>query len=801
MHDVSIQISLAQGALRGSLVLRSWVMLLIVWLCNLAIIVFPFSLAIFSTRSVEAADNTSLEMLFTNGSQAFRRGAFAQAARYWQDAAQLYEDAGKLQEYSSALIALAQAYQALGQYTAAHQSLDTAETLAKQTHDQKHLALVQSGLGGVALASGAVEEAARHITESLMLARQLGDDGLTANILNNQGAVLATRKDYAAALRAYQESILLARKANLAELTARLLTNAAKAALFNGQPMESKTLLDQASSQTWGLVPSHEKAYGFISIGLLALDLRSQLPDASSTALTLFAAKAFAEASKVADTIGDLRAASYARGYWGKLYEEAGKVEDALQLTRQAVFAAQQANASESLYLWQWQNGRLLKKQQQKESALAAYQRAVFTLQSIRQALLLRTADPHFSFHESVEPVYFELVDLLLQRAASEHNPEQRREDLLEARKTVELLKVAELRDYFQDECVDAARAKVQDIDKIVTEATAVIYPIPLPDRLELLLTLPGGQLKSVVTPVGREALTEQVRAFRRTVVLRSRLDYRPHAQQLYNWLIRPLEPDLTAAQVDTLVFVPHGALRTIPMAALSPDGVEFLISKYAIAVTPGLTLTDPQPLRRDEVKLLAGGLTESVQNFPPLRYVGTELRDLQSLYGSKPLLNRDFAAAPVEQALRQTPFSIMHFATHGQFSGDPRETFILTYDERLTLDRLQQLVGIAEFRTEPIELLTLSACETAAGDDRAALGLAGVAIKAGARSALATLWTINDEAAATLVTEFYHQLQDPSVSRAAALQRAQLKLLHDQRFLVRHPGAWSQFLLINNWL
>jgi len=798
MQDVSFQVASARDALRRRSLLRRWTTPSIMWFCSIGVLIF-FCLVLGGVR-VEAADAAASEMLLTNGSQAFRRGAFVEAIRSWQEAAQLYEGAGKLPERTATLIALAQAYQALGQYTAAKRSLDTAETLAKQTNDQKHLALAQSGLGGVALASGAVEEAARHMNASLALARQLGDDGLTATVLNNQGAVLATRKDYAAALRTYQEGLPLARSAHLAELTARLLTNAAKAALLNGQPMASKALLEQASSQTLSLIPSHEKAYGLISVGLLALDLRSQLPDASA-AFGLLAAQAFEEASKVADAISDLRTASYALGYWGKLYEEAGKIEDALQLTRRAVFAAQQVNAPESLYLWQWQDGRLLKKQQEPEAAIAAYRRAVRALQSIRQALLLRAADPHFSFHESVEPVYFELVDLLLQRAASRQHPEQQREDLLEARKTIELLKVAELRDYFQDECVDAARAKVQDIDQIVTATTAVIYPIPLPDRLELLLTLPGGWLKSVVQPVGREALTEEVQAFRRTVVQRQRLDYRPHARQLYEWLIRPLEPDLTAARVDTLVFVPHGALRTIPMAALSPDGVQFLIGKYAIAVTPGLTLTDPHPLRRDEVKLLAGGLTESVQNFPPLQHVGTELRDLQNLYGGEPLLNRDFAAARVEQALRQTPFSIMHFATHGQFSGDPRETFILTYDERLTLDRLQQLVRVTEFRKDPLELLALSACETAAGDDRAALGLAGVAVKAGARSALATLWRINDEAAATLVAEFYRQLQDPAVSRAVALQRAQLKLLNDQRFLVRHPGTWSQFVLINNWL
>ena len=140
-----------------------------------------------------------------------------------------------------------------------------------------------------------------------------------------------------------------------------------------------------------------------------------------------------------------------------------------------------------------------------------------------------------------------------------------------------------------------------------------------------------------------------------------------------------------------------------------------------------------------------------------------------------------------------------MHIATHGQFKNDVSDSFLLTFDDRLTLDRLDEYVGQFRYRDEPLELLTLSACETAAGDDRAALGLAGIAIKAGARSALATLWYINDEASSLLVEKFYEALHDPSVSRATALQRAQLSLLQDRRY--RHPGYWSPFLLINNWL
>jgi CHAT domain-containing protein len=125
--------------------------------------------------------------------------------------------------------------------------------------------------------------------------------------------------------------------------------------------------------------------------------------------------------------------------------------------------------------------------------------------------------------------------------------------------------------------------------------------------------------------------------------------------------------------------------------------------------------------------------------------------------------------------------------------------TFILAYDEQFTMDRFGQWIGLFRFRGEPLDLLTLSACETAAGDDQAALGLAGIAVRAGARSALATLWHVNDPASNELVVEFYHQLQISSTSRAEALQAAQLKLLGDIRY--DHPGYWAPFLLINNWL
>jgi CHAT domain-containing protein len=245
-------------------------------------------------------------------------------------------------------------------------------------------------------------------------------------------------------------------------------------------------------------------------------------------------------------------------------------------------------------------------------------------------------------------------------------------------------------------------------------------------------------------------------------------------------------------------VFVPGGPLRTIPVAALH-DGTQFLINRFALATTPGLSLTDPRPLKRENINILAAGLTEASQGFPPLPFVAKELKAVQGLFGGKIMLNQDFLLASLEEAMLDERFNVVHIASHGRFHSDLEKTFLLTFDDKLTLDRLGRCVGLVPYRETPLELLTLSACETAVGDDRAALGLAGVAVKAGAKSALATLWSIHDEATSVLVEEFYRQLQNPTVSKAKALQRAQLKLANSAAY--RHPAYWSAFILINNWL
>jgi CHAT domain-containing protein len=233
-------------------------------------------------------------------------------------------------------------------------------------------------------------------------------------------------------------------------------------------------------------------------------------------------------------------------------------------------------------------------------------------------------------------------------------------------------------------------------------------------------------------------------------------------------------------------------------MAALH-DGEHFLIERFAVATIPGLELVDPAPLDRAEARFFLGGLSKAVGDYPPLDHVSKELGEIERIFGGKKLFDSEFTTQRLRSTLREHEFSVVHIATHGEFRTEGESSFLVTYDGQLTMDELADAVGAFRFRDRPLELIVLSACETAVGDQRAALGLAGIAVKAGARSAIGTLWTVNDATSAQLMASFYRELQTPGVSRAKALQRAQLELMADGRFA--HPQFWSPFLLINSWL
>ena len=765
---------------------------------HIILVMLSLCLLVGFGAGVEAKEAPSVDQLMKDGSQAYQHGDFEQAVERWTEAATVYEKSAARPEQIDALIRLSEAYQSLGRYQTAAIRLDQAKTLAAGIDNSLLSIRILWRTGNLYQAGGQYAEAEQSLRESLRLARTLPQAALTAAILNDLGNLAASQGKFDDALAAYTESFQTAQAVPVKLLAAASQVNAARLLLSAKQYRDSKQRLDQAAGILRGLEPSHEQISAFITVGLTYAKLRAFLVELNRD-LTLASFQSLHDAARTADQLGDRRGSSFAWGYLGKLYENERRYTEALGVTQQAILMGQQASAPEALYRWHWQAGRLLKGLGRSKEAIDSYRRAIVAVQSIRPEVSAMTAEEQAgaSFREAVGAVYFELADLLLQGTDRDADPQHREAILREARDTVELFKVAELQDYFQDDCVQAAKSQARGLEQ-VSKTAAVIYPIMLQDRLEILVSLPSGIMRKTV-PVGAETLTEEIRAFRTLLEKRSTRQYLAHAKTLYGWLIQPIEPLWAGVGIDTLVIVPDGALRTIPLAALH-DGKEFLIKKYAVATTPGVTLTDPRPLDRKSIKLLSVGITEAVQDFPALPHVSRELETIHQLYGGTSLLNKQFMMSRVQEELKAHPYSVMHIASHGQFQSDSNETFLLAYDGKMTMDRLEEYVGMLRFREEPLALITLSACETAAGDDRAALGLAGVAIKAGARSALASLWFLDDQASSELVTEFYRQLHDDSVaSTAMALQRAQIKFLDNPEY--SHPAYWAAFLLLNNWL
>jgi CHAT domain-containing protein len=751
------------------------------------------------------------------GAARFQQGDFAQAAVHWMTAARLYDERGQSKEQSQALINLAHAFQQEGQVRRAQGTLQSALRLSEQLGDRLLTATILGQLGTTSHALGKDEPATEHLTKALMLAREEKQPALVAGVLNDLGNVLTARRQFAEAIDVYAESRSLAIETKQPALAATAQINGAMALLQNQQLGDAQRYLDQASSDVQALGDSRAKTTGLLNIGLGYQDLYTAVtsnptsakkPDGAKTrttdtlmpggpgkALLRQSSEAFASAGEVAVRTGDARGESYAWGYLGGVLEREHRTTEALEYSRKASFAAQKVNAPESLYRWQWQTARLLKADGKEDEAVAAYQRAVGLLKPIRYEYSVGYQGRHHSFYDSVAPLFVEYEDVLLRRAATAKTPDQSERWLVQVKDTVETSHAAELQDYFQDDCVGTVAS--QRKDSTVPPGTMVVYPISFPDRLELLVETADG-LKQVQVPVSGERLTKEIRTFRRLIQDSRSQNYLPSAQTLYGWLVAPLQQDFQATGITTLVMVAEGSLRTIPMGALH-DGRRFLVDTVAVAVAPSLVLTDMTPARHRKGNLLSVGLTEAVEGVSAPRYAEAEVQAIRTMYGGKLLMNKQFSSPSLEEEIKDQGVGIVHVASHTTVGREARDSFVLAHDGKISMDRLSQLVGLQQYRQQPLDLLTLSSCEIAAEDDRAALGLTGVAVKTGARTALASLWATEDETTTELVSEFYRQLQDPAISKAVALQRAQQKILSQRGH--SHPSFWSAFILINNWM
>ncbi|WP_439469319.1 CHAT domain-containing protein [Blastomonas fulva] len=427
------------------------------------------------------------------------------------------------------------------------------------------------------------------------------------------------------------------------------------------------------------------------------------------------------------------------------------------------------------------------------EHVLAAYR----ALERVRTVLM--PVDPlseESRFDLVVRPVFERAIATTLAFAGDDANT------LGQAQRIAEAYRSAELQNSLGAECVPL-RNPVTPADLLPGEI--LLYPLLLEDRVELIYATGGqstgaGERRYRRMPPDRSINRAQITALaqRMTASLSGESsDWEAASRALYAALIAPIADQLQAG--GTLVIVPDGALRQISFAALMDANGTFLMERVQLAVVPALSFAAPG--RRDvDPSIIAASLEKEMElavgRFSRLEGTAAEAA---MAAGSDGVLLTDFNRASLAGALARRPASVLHLATHAAFNGRTERSFIVANGEAITLPDLRAMLSANQLRGEALQLLVLSACETAVGDDDQAMGLAGAAVEAGASSALASLWEVDDAGTAALMEAFYRHYRD-GVGRARALQMAQVDLARGLDGQWADPGIWSAFTLVGSW-
>ena len=565
----------------------------------------------------------------------------------------------------------------------------------------------------------------------------------------------------------------------------------------------------------------------------------------------------------------------------GDVYQASGDHQQALSLYQQAFSLQQQLGDRVGEQRTFATLGRLLTVQHQPELAIVFYKQAVNISESIRSDLQTLPQELQQSYTETISETYRELADLLLQQNR-----------ILEAQEVLDLLKLQELQDYELQDVrgtadtrlgLDFWEAEQAILDRFFTQLSinpqfdfnafitspdiianvqqlqqnargqnlnpallvrlqdnlqqagnaALLYPLILDDRLELVLVTPDGLINETV-PVDRLTLNAAIVSFRQDITDRFS-DPRANGQQLYEWLMQPIVDDLDAAGVDTILYAADGALRYIPIAALY-DGNQWLTERFTINHITAASLTDFTQQGANDLNILAGAFpeqdvyvnlgTEQVW-FSGLPFAQDEVQNLVSLLPqTTAFFSQDFNRSAIETRLNDD-YTIIHLATHAEFrSGHPTDSFILLGDgDRLTVADLNR------WQLPDVDLVVLSACKTAVsselGDGAEILGFGYQMQQTGADAAIASLWYVSDGGTQVLMDAFYTAL-DNGLSESEALRRSQQALItSDESVLagergntatieivdqrtgeplsnspdLAHPYYWAPFILIGNGL
>ena len=749
----------------------------------------------------------------TLGNWQLHTGKTELALASWQDAAEYYLRAGEQSGVIKVQIERAKALQTLGFSIRAVDILKQVNRSLQQESDPQ---LKATGLRylGIGLRNlGKLDQATTILQQSIDLASPQDASstwlelGNTYRQQSDRASSIGQDSEeyFARAIQAYKT----AAKSEPLYLQARL--NQLSLLVEAGESTRAKDLLAEFSFPSQ-LEPSRTSIYALLNYAYSLSCLRSPTANAdlcptgevnsiepsdrnqpTSSEIGLIE-RAVAMSMEIQDPVAEAQAV----GQLARVYELQRNYTTARDLNQQALLLLEGKSVPNITYRLQWQLGRILRQQGNMSAATAAYSQSIASLEQVRDNILSIDPQVQFSFRDRVEPVYRQYVDLLL-TTQDRASPSQA--NLRQAIEAVDALQLAELENF-----LGCDLSPTIELDETIVDLTAAqIYPIILDERVVTIVEIPNQPLIYREVRVARSQVEAALNALQDNLSQPGKTpEVLQYGQQVYQWLITPLESILDAnSQIKTLVFLPDGLLRNIPLAVLY-DGEEYFLEKgYAFAVSPRLELFAPSP-STTPLKVATGGvgISQTIEGieFSAIAQVEQELAQIAAEVNTNPpLLNDAFTQANIEQQFQRGNFSAIHWKTHGIFSSDPTETFLVAYGESINANELQSLIQTASRDGQkPLELLILSACETARGDSRAILGLAGLTVKTGARTALSSFWRADDRATTLFMTEFYRQL-DLGVAKAEALRQAQLYLLQEEGYLA--PHYWGTYVVIGNWL
>ncbi|PSB42044.1 hypothetical protein C7B80_28790 [Cyanosarcina cf. burmensis CCALA 770] len=796
------------------------------------------------------------------GHKQLNRGQASHALQTWQSATKIYQQLGDRVGVKGSLVNQSLALQAEGLYPRACKTLlqvieleericesvepdnstpkSFGESLDKALQGQPDISVLVAGLhslGDVLRLLGKPDESEIALQKSLSIAQRqnadcndlllslantqttlyrrsldryqlteepLAKDKLQKQVQDNINQALALYRQIASSngasiaiqARLNQLSLLLEFRRTASEVNSTLQAS------LDDPPSQIQQLIKSVSTAQFAQLPAIPSIYAQLNFAesLIKIGQDRELsqflfPAKKQPLLTaLFLTQ---KSLQAAQKLPDLRAQSYALGTLGKIYFQLERTEQAKPFLETALGKAQSIRAWDIAYRWQQELARLYQATGELDKAREAYAAVINNLDLLRDNLLSINSELQFSFKEKVEPVYRQYMKLLL---ASPHP------DLERAIQINERLQVAELENF-----LGCGKLDLVSLDQIQSAKNppVIVHVIQLGEDVEVIIRSTDRSLHRytqnaslVRSYVDNLLLNLQDPRF----VYTDEREILTYTQKLYNLLLAPIKSYLPES--GTLVFVLDSPFQNLPMSLLH-DGQNYLLKQYSISVALGSQLRQPQALQKERLKALIAGLSEKSPSFAapnappnltPLPEVAEEVADVKAnTVAAVELLNEQFTSDRFRQQIDRADFPVIHITTHGQFSSDPQQTVILAWDRAIDVRELNGLLrNRVQSESSSLELLVLSACQTAKGDRRSALGIAGVAAQAGARSTIATLWLVDATSTAQLMGEFYSGLKN-GLTKAEALRQAQLTLLSNPKS--RHPYYWSSFILVGGWL